>query len=42
MLEAGVSSAQVALEVGFGSQSHFFTQFKRWTGVTPGRYAPFD
>ena len=37
-LLAGTSAAQVALELGFNSQSHFTTQFKRWTGVTPGRY----
>ena len=37
-LLAGISAAQVALELGFNSQSHFITQFKRWTGVTPGRY----
>jgi AraC-like DNA-binding protein len=37
-LLAGTSAAQVALELGFNSQSHFITQFKRWTGVTPGHY----
>jgi AraC-like DNA-binding protein len=34
----GVSHADLALELGFSSQSHFVTQFKRFTGVTPGRY----
>ena len=37
-LLAGISAAQVALELGFNSQSHFMTQFKRWTGVTPSHY----
>jgi AraC-like DNA-binding protein len=37
-LLAGISAAQVALELGFNSQSHFITQFKRWTGVTPSHY----
>jgi AraC-like DNA-binding protein len=35
----GVSHAQLALELGFSSQSHFVTQFKRFTGVTPGHYS---
>jgi AraC-like DNA-binding protein len=39
LLETKMTSAEVALEVGFNSQSHFVTQFKRWTGVTPGCYA---
>jgi AraC-like DNA-binding protein len=29
---------KVALAVGFGSQSHFCTIFRRITGVTPGQY----
>jgi AraC-like DNA-binding protein len=37
-LLAGISATQVALELGFNSQSHFITQFKRWTGVTPSHY----
>jgi AraC-like DNA-binding protein len=41
-LLAGNSAAQVALELGFNSQSHFITQFKRWTGVTPGHYCRID
>jgi AraC-like DNA-binding protein len=41
-LLAGNSAAQVALELGFNSQSHFITQFKRWTGVTPGHYRRVD
>jgi AraC-like DNA-binding protein len=41
-LLAGDSAAQVALELGFNSQSHFITQFKRWTGVTPSHYRRAD
>jgi AraC-like DNA-binding protein len=41
-LLAGTSAAQVALELGFNSQSHFITQFKRWTGVTPSHYCRAD
>jgi AraC-like DNA-binding protein len=37
-LLAGHNAAQVALELGFNSQSHFITQFKRWAGVTPSHY----
>jgi AraC family transcriptional regulator len=29
---------RVALEVGFASQSHFTTVFRRWIGSTPWRY----
>jgi hypothetical protein len=29
---------EVALAVGFGSQSHFRTIFRRTRGVTPGQY----
>jgi AraC-like DNA-binding protein len=41
-LLAGICAAQVALELGFNSQSHFITQFKRWTGVTPSHYRRAD
>jgi AraC-like DNA-binding protein len=41
-LLTGISAAQVALELGFNSQSHFITQFKRWTGVTPSHYRRAD
>ncbi len=41
-LLAGTAAAQVALELGFNSQSHFITQFKRWTGVTPSHYRRID
>jgi AraC family transcriptional regulator len=30
--------AEIALEVGFSSQSHFTTQFRRFSNLTPGAY----
>ena len=30
--------ALIALETGFGDQSHFTTIFRREMGVTPGRF----
>jgi AraC family transcriptional regulator len=30
--------AEIALHVGFETQSHFTSVFKRWTGSTPGRW----
>ncbi len=38
LLLQGRPAAQVALEVGFSSQSHLITQFKRLTGVTPSKF----
>jgi AraC-like DNA-binding protein len=38
LLASGVSIAETALQTGFADQSHFTRQFKRFTGVTPGRY----
>jgi AraC family transcriptional regulator len=35
---SGKPIAEIALEVGFSSQSHFTTQFKRIANVTPGAY----
>lgn len=39
LLTNGWSIGQVAVETGFASQSHFGSHFKRFTGVTPGKYA---
>jgi len=38
MLAAGVSIAQVALDCGFSSQSHFTTVFRRFAGVPPSAW----
>ncbi len=37
-LERDMPLVQVAYETGFSSQSHFSNAFKRFIGVTPGRY----
>ena len=37
-LESDMPLVQVAYETGFSSQSHFSNAFKRYIGVTPGRY----
>jgi AraC-like DNA-binding protein len=39
LIEAGKSLAEVAMEVGFSSQSHLTRRFKKIIGVTPGQYA---
>ena len=39
LIEAGKPLAEVAIEVGFSSQSHLTRQFKKIIGVTPGQYA---
>lgn len=39
LLRTGADPAQVALEVGFGDQSHLNLHFKRVMNLTPGRYA---
>jgi AraC-like DNA-binding protein len=39
LLAEGRSLAQVAQQVGFGSQSHFTQRFKQIIGVPPGAYA---
>jgi AraC-like DNA-binding protein len=38
LIQAGRPLAEVALEVGFSSQSHLTQHFKRIIGVTPGQY----
>lgn len=38
MRSSGATLAQVALDCGFASQSHFSTCFKAVTGITPGQY----
>jgi AraC-like DNA-binding protein len=39
LIEAGTPLAEVALKVGFSSQSHLTHRFKQIIGVTPGQYA---
>jgi AraC-like DNA-binding protein len=39
LIETGKPLAEVALEVGFSSQSHLTRRFKQIIGVTPGTYA---
>jgi AraC-like DNA-binding protein len=38
LLTSGWSIGQVALEIGFASQSHFGCHFKRLVGITPRQY----
>jgi AraC-like DNA-binding protein len=40
--ERAMPLAEVALSVGFQTQSHFSTVFKRFTGETPGRWQRVD
>ncbi|MGJ3248741.1 MAG: helix-turn-helix domain-containing protein [Elainellaceae cyanobacterium] len=35
VLRTGCANADIALQVGFSSQSHLTQQFKRLTGMTP-------
>ena len=39
LIESGKPLADVAVEVGFSSQSHMTRRFKRIIGATPGQYA---
>lgn len=39
LIETGKPLAEVALEVGFSSQSHLTRHFKKIIGTTPGQYA---
>jgi AraC-like DNA-binding protein len=38
LIASGTPLAEVAYAVGYSSQSHFTTRFRRIIGVTPGRY----
>jgi two-component system response regulator YesN len=38
LAETARPAADIALEAGFGEQSYFIRQFRRHTGLTPGRY----
>jgi AraC-like DNA-binding protein len=38
LLLEGLAIADVAAQTDFADQSHFTRQFRRWTGVAPGRY----
>ncbi len=39
LLSSGVPPAQTAVETGFVDQAHLTRHFKRYTALTPGRYA---
>jgi AraC-like DNA-binding protein len=39
LIEVGKPLAEIAVEVGFSSQSHLTRRFKKIIGVTPGQYA---
>ncbi|MDV2991857.1 MAG: HTH-type transcriptional activator RhaR [Chroococcidiopsis sp. SAG 2025] len=39
LLSQGYAIAQVAQQTGFADQSHLIRQFKRFVGVTPGKYS---
>lgn len=36
--ESDLSCTEIAYETGFGDQSYFIRQFRRWMGITPARY----
>ncbi len=33
-----MSMAEIAAEIGYSNLSHFFNNFKRYYGITPGKY----
>ncbi|RKX33914.1 MAG: AraC family transcriptional regulator, partial [Verrucomicrobia bacterium] len=33
-----ISCTDIAYETGFGDQSYFIKQFKKWMGITPAKY----
>ncbi|MGL4618170.1 helix-turn-helix domain-containing protein [Chroococcidiopsis sp.] len=41
LAKTDLASADIALQVGFSSQSHLTQQFKRFTGMTPKQVRPF-
>ena len=36
--ETDMSCTDVAYETGFGDQSYFIKQFRKWMGITPAKY----
>ena len=40
VLAGEIATTEIALMLGYSDQAHFTRAFKRWTGVTPGKYRP--
>jgi AraC-like DNA-binding protein len=40
LVERGVDAADVAYRCGFADQAHFVKEFRRFSGTTPGAFAP--
>lgn len=36
--QSDMSCTDIAYEAGFGDQSYFIKQFRKWMGITPARY----
>lgn len=36
--QSGMNCTDIAYETGFGDQSYFIKQFRKWMGITPARY----